>query len=206
MVQHPVYFPEQAARAIASYDYADVEDGTGITEYMLCVQNNSVAKSYALTTKSIYSADTKITQSGTGTSNLDYDVVFNITKTVKGTAYANIPYYIEGTATSGNMTLSVEIIHYDGSTETTIGTAVTSQTITKPSGAEIGGVFLIKVPITTKKYFKVGETLRVTIIMTCTASGGTGLFYYGTDPKGRADIGTAPTTTSKILIPTLLNL
>lgn len=190
---------------LVSYDFTDIADGTGTNVYYLCVHGNSATTfDYFLTSKVLYSVGTtafsgiETKQSNAGTTNVDFDLSpFNVPQYPKGTAYFSIAYKIGGAV---DCSVSGQIFHYDGTTETALSAEVTSINCNANHG-----MALIALPITTEKQFKIGEILRLTVKLTV---GGGSDGFMAHDPAGRsgAQITTAltnpPVTTSaKLLMP-----
>jgi hypothetical protein len=205
----PQYFPETAGGAVASYDYTDLAEGTGITSFYAA----TVSGAQILTKKQIYSnfIDTNKASNNAGyTKLIDYDfdlTSFNLPKVVKGTAYINIPFAVQSSAGSVTTTAWVRAIvrHWDGTTETDLGQASGSVMI---SPASAGGVKqmvdALKISLT-EKNFKAGETLRLTVEgWALGAPNGSSDLSIGHDPQNRKGTildtasGSAPVTTSLI--------
>ena len=192
--------------AIATFDYQDIADGTGISEFFLCSQTDSSSTTYFLTPKSIYSSQISFTNkaiSSTVETEHNFDVTFVVPRTIAvGNAYANISFDMTGNADSSSLKVEVELFHYDGSTATEVSiSGKTSQTI--PSRTP--GVFLLELPITTRVHFGEGEILRAEVTATTVSGNGTTNSLIGIDPKDRT-MGSAVTSTSKLLVPFVLEV
>lgn len=137
---------------IPTYDYYDLDEGTGtVTYYGLLTSRNP---STFVPDDFIISRNFMV---GVTSHNENYEnpmvfelSPFNFSKTIKGTGYVEI-HISDATATG---TLSAEFNHYDGTTETQIG----SKSLT---GVQ-NGDFILKIDLT-QKHFKRGDILRVKI-------------------------------------------
>ena len=188
----PVKYQRSPDPAIASYDYVDLAEGTGIVAlYLYSSIVVSDVNDYHLGRTAVYSADTTLDKTHT---DIDYDLSpFSTPRDIKGTGFINIPYNL-GDGESGYLTCKVR--KWDGTNETEIASVVTNTA----SGASVG---IFSVPITIPlTHFKIGETLRFTVGLTVV--GGTAAFDYGIQPMNLTS-GTMITTTSKFFCPFLLN-
>ena len=183
----PQTFPIPTETAIASYSYTDIADGTGIVEFYP-TESSTATSTFVqrMVTSASHYSENNGTTTATGSLNLDFDVTFNKSQTIGGKMYAQIPLSLK--ASSGTVTISVSltIIHYDGSTETTIGTAQTSRVLSTTTTSEFVNTMVNLTWNITDKIFKKGDTLRVTL--TDTVSGN------GTKTIGHSPIGTQRTT------------
>lgn len=203
-MEHPKPYPPISPIAYALYDYQDIIDGTGIVEFSLCQEEDSTGAGYLLTTKTIYSSELDVEAlanavTPTDTQEFNFDVTFVTPRTIKGDIYANIMWRCSNADSNGTFKVSVEAMHYDGSTETTIGSSVDSPTETAYN-TSLGGSWLIKIPNTEEIHFKKGEILRLELTLVATRTSSVTYAYVGTDPAGR-DFGNAPTSNSKLLVP-----
>jgi hypothetical protein len=155
----------QSANPVIGYDYVDVAEGAGYVQYYLYQTEDDSAVDYHLTNNSgIYSKE-YYTQSAVTTPvskvlDLDFDIEFNLPQDVEGTAISQ--YFIYGGATVGNISVYIvtKIIHYDGTTETQIGTATSN---TETWGASARKLFVTPINISARKHFSKGDILRVTV-------------------------------------------
>lgn len=197
--------PIPPSEATASFDYADIQEGSGKTIYNLA--NGEISgnvKNYFLTTNSnLYSQDPDISGNASAgiASDLDYDITFNRPQNLKGIAYASIPFF------GGDDTTWLRLIlrHWDGTTETQIATAESKVAVSNKK-------FVANIPlnIATVRHFKKGETLRLTVQVL--HSGIAGNYGYGSDPADRVASEVwiksgsinLPTARSFIVIPFIL--
>lgn len=195
--QVPVNFAIPGENLIASYNFFDVAEGSGIVEFCGCkVATGSASYNYILTTNktmySVFVGDTGGYSTLNGFSGV-FEVVFNLPKTIKGTATLCVPiccYAQTGTRTGY---ITADIRKYDGSSETTIGASTQSPSITGINSF-IPGMTNIKFSIA-RTNFKKGDTLRLYIAGT--ASGGSG---STADAIGHSPIGSQETATGDFFV------
>ncbi len=226
MAPVPEVFPLPAPTAIATYDYVDISELTGVTIYLGINEEDSSAKGYFLSRTDMYS-DSLLTQTDASPGStsdvlaldIDFDLKFNAPQRIKGTFRANIPV-IWGDETNGNEggTIYVKYIvrHWDGSTETDLGTVTSKTSGTAVSMDTEQIMFNVEVPVTTTKQFEAGDTLRLTVqVFANTQSAGTHLALMH-DPKNREptsaeysngiDTGEFLTSILSFHVPTLLDI
>jgi hypothetical protein len=151
----PINFPLPNESAIASYDYTDIADGTGVIQYYGMRVITNAAETFILITSPLLApgAVASKTRLLSG-STADFDLTpYTTPRVLKGTAYINCQNYSANT----NYITGV-ITHVRGVTETDISSTVTSQSCTGASEE----AFLIPLPLT-ETLFKIGDFLRVTI-------------------------------------------
>ena len=160
--------------ATASFSFTDIAEGTGIQEFFCAIGETNSGNTYHLLGNAVTSkndAADKILQAAT---NVDFDTSnFNLPRTVKGTAFVSGSFVVDS---GNNVSCTATILKFDGSTETTIGATITSQTETATS-TERG--ILLEIPLT-QTLIKKGELLRLTITVT-SAGGASGVHA---DPLG----------------------
>lgn len=185
--------------SIASYNWTDAEEGTGVVQFYGFTSATSTTNPiYGLSSTASYSDQPSTTETQNHNNiaydetflDLDFDLSeFNTPRIIRGTAYAYITWSNKHSTSVGNGSSQVLITirKWDGSTETDIATA-TSKTITA-SGASTKTDSSV-VPITIPKTaFSIGETLRVNVSIRLWAGEGgaseEAVFYH--DPM---DVGT----------------
>lgn len=156
--------------AIASYNYVDIAEGTGVVIYYGAQTNESNTDDYILTTQTPYSNE-KTTQ-GQASQNgehqildIDFDIEFTLPKIIQGTVIGQIPWVSGNTNTtnrSGGSYCIMKVRHWDGTTETDLATAQTEDHDVSDLEAD-GTVKLTYTTISTPQKFKAGETLRITV-------------------------------------------
>ncbi len=209
--QVPPAYPIPTEVAIATYSYTDIAEGTGVQIFYGANSRIETTRDYHLFGSVIASNDIT-TVVASGNVDLDFDLSpFNLPKSVKGTAYASVPIYVNCTGGSGGSSLNayftVKIIHVDAdNNETQMGSTVQSETLS------IGPINIARrqmlVPITLPQtHFKKGEILRCSIqLFRGVVTDATGTVGIGHDPKGRANVFTAGTSTLEVHIPFILDI
>lgn len=219
----PDTFRRTGNRVVETYDYFDIAEGTGVIEFELGTSNDSSSITLTdsisgiLNRNSFYSQDIEQLETGyvgtTGTNpiiDVDFDLVqFNIPKTVKGTAIATINSYyadLAGAPQSVYYTY-VRVVKWDGASETEIGKCYNTNH-TGPAVYNQTDTYKIDL---TETNFKVGETLRVNVIINYYYSLGgahSSNVAFGCDPKNKDGTYINPstdtpatTTSAKIKIP-----
>jgi len=186
MANLPQAFPQVPPSAIASYDYFDIAEGTGMKQFYLCTSEiTGPAVDYHLVGNVIYSAELYL-QFATA-SDIDFDLsAFNFPKTISGTGILQIAFRNAGA--SGTCYIICRLKKND----TVI---VSIQSPTEASAAQ--GVW--NMPITIPQtHFKKGDVLRLTIEG---YQGGAGIASIGLDPMNREATGVMVITQSSIFIP-----
>lgn len=158
---------------IASYDFTDIEDGTGVVNYFAL----SGSQGWFLSAEEDYSEQIEyITGGAAATWTIDFNTgAFNKPRTLRGTATMSFGY-----AASANDAVNVSgaIYHVRGAVETLIstevGTAVAMNTAQKMA--------YLETPLT-QTHIKQGDKVRLRVKIGQVAGGGAGLL--GIDPKGR---------------------
>ena len=184
-----------ASPAIISYNYTDIIDGAGVIIFKAFSTNESGTEDYHISASSIksntqYTATLINSSTFSTAANLDFDTSpFNSARTVKGTAYFIIPLgYVQGGSSAGIMRCTITINHFDGTTETSIGSAISEEAdLDTSTDNHISKKVIVKV-VLTERLFAEGDILRVNIL----AEGkyeihttGTGYYCLGHDPAGR---------------------
>lgn len=193
----PVRYRKFQEKAIASYSFTDLASGTG---YVVYYGAQAPSGSTFLSEQAINS-DRVTLDSGAAAAvaaneaaatpkiNKNFDVTFNIPRTVKGTVFVEIPH---GWYDSGNQTtyqkVFCQIQKYDGTTATTLvalsgaqwlASGQTAAAEQRDTNSSLSG----EIPLTN---FKKGESLRLNIYdNTWEAGGNNHRIYIGADPQGR---------------------
>ena len=161
----PINFPLPSESAVASYDYYDIAEGTGMKMFYLV----SVHGDYILTENPIYAetveyntGESELTTDFTKIMDVDYDLSsFNFPKTVKGTAVCSFSFFGFKSGTAVTTTkITVRVRKWDGVTETEIGNATTGDLLS--TAAKIYKTTSLIIPLT-ETNFKIGDILRVTV-------------------------------------------
>jgi hypothetical protein len=162
----PINFPLPSESAVASYNYTDMAEGTGVTVFYLV----GATGDNILTSQTVYAddienatADTDLTSDFVKLMDTDYDLsAFNAPRTIKGTGLVNLTYYEKVVGDeSTNFYFNIIVKKYDGSTETTIGTA-TTPTLSGAGNTTYYNLGLFPISLT-QTHFAIGDILRVTV-------------------------------------------
>lgn len=150
-------YRKEDERANASYNYTDLADGTGVTVFYAAGTKNTTAD-YILTQSVAQTGLGSTEKQDTGTDYLDFDLTpFNLPRTAKGTALVNATISVVDSGTGGG-SVSAELYHWDGASETSISTTTTSSVTTSTTTLTT----LMELDIT-QKTFKQGDILRLKI-------------------------------------------
>lgn len=179
-------FNQPPGGAIATYNFFDIQEGTAITTfYPSKVATGPSAYAYIATTNTEVYSETDGFTDANG-MNIDIDITFNLPKILKGVMYMNIPVNVKATSGTEDVAITGTIIHYDGSTETTIGAATTTPD-TSTSTSNASKMRIIKWNLT-EKHFRAGETLRITLTGVVDGTG-SGSGNIGHSPVGTQNAG-----------------
>jgi len=172
----PVNFPIPTERAIASFSFTDLAEGTGVVEYTLGVQNVEGTESFFLSTTAGWNSsvagvttykqeETENDTSFAKTIDIDFDLTaFNLPRRIRGTGRCQINFgggELQPN-NSGETYIICRIRKWDGSSETEIASGQSQTRVIASNVAnnrETGNI-PITIPLTS---YKKGETLRVTI-------------------------------------------
>lgn len=167
------------------YSYNDIRDGVGYADYYLYSTKDDDGESFRIGSEQPYSRKVSSDQNGAGTKELNFDSsTFNAPKNAGGTAV--LYGWIGAVEASGTAALyiTVKLYHVSaGATETQMGSTWTSETV-GTTGPNRIRPFIATIPITTTKHFKIGEKLRVEIILNVTGAAVTWA-EIGHDPQNR---------------------
>jgi hypothetical protein len=192
----PVAFPIPGESAIASYNYTDIAEGTGVVSfYGAQTYDTTATTKYILTTESITSNNPEILNpSGVYSFNV---TAFNMPKTIKGTAYLSFGRYMN--AIGGTIyTVDAKLQKDSGGTVTDCSNTFRSDSL---NANGIWKMSLMAIPLT-QTHFKKGDILRLYL----TINGpGNGEWAFGCDPTGRSGTYitsalTAPSMTTKMTL------
>ncbi len=198
----PQAYPAPPETAIASYDYTDIDDALGYVIYYGANYELTGGRSYFLTKHPLYSDDITVI-SGNRTAetytehlNIDYDMVFNMPKNIKGTVKINMTM---GMLSQGSDEHSCYLIIDIEKNGVQLATAQ-SQTFTMvnaTSGVAQSKTACMNLELGSDRiHFKKGDTMRVTVKLFGKRIGSShwGQFGWGQDPNDRDDDGAASTT------------
>ena len=164
-------------QSVATYDYKDLAAQTGYRSfYPMDFQGGT----YALSTQENYS-DVGYTK---GAADIDFDLLMKTPETVKGDVIVNIPC-LRHNKSGGSLTIgytaTVYIRKWDGTTETDLGNAVATESISMGPTEYRYKMNALKVAVA-ETHFAEGDTLRVSVVFVQT---GSEEIYFGHDPIDR---------------------
>ena len=221
----PQNIPIPTAAAIASFNFFDISEGTGIISFYGVSHRESSSASYYLTSNTntysstVVASGAFVTGSSTGQIlSANFDIKFNRSQNLKGYAYMNFSF--GGTGTTGTGTPSIFISGGSISNNTT-GTTLASLGNLSNQAIDLSSPVLgsyskglnVRFDLTGGPYhFAPGDTLRLNLQVWGTCSGTAPITYggIGIDPQGRADpddltIQTTNTTKMILNLPFLNN-
>jgi len=160
----PIVYRKSTEAALASYNFTDIAEGTGVVTYYGATTNDSVGEEYVLLSQTLYSyslstATTITNGTGSYTKFGDYDFdlsTFSLPKTIKGTCLISFGW---GLGAGGNPDAYIiwKVRKYDGTTETDLGSVQTEGIKANATNAEE----LLSFTLTETNFAK-GDILRVT--------------------------------------------
>lgn len=173
--------------AIASYNFTDIEEGTGVVVYYGMQNYNG---DYVLMENAVKSNVVETTQTDAGTTTANFDTgTFNLPRIVKGTAIASVFYYANQAGTY-SLKFQIKKVSADSSV-----TNLSSE-ITQGISGSARAWTLMELPLTTTR-IKRGEKIRLTVKIVVDASGGDAL-TIGHDPFDTDGTILVPSTSSPV--------
>lgn len=183
----PLNFAVPTESTIASYDWTNFAEGTGIRTFYIANGKNSAGTQYFLTTQAAlvsyttqYGGTSTTSTSAVKTDDIDYDLSpFNKPQTIRGTASLHGTWSVNDAAGGGYVYLIIRVRKWDGTNETEVG-SFTSETLSSANTKRnLIGTFAC-----TETHFKIGDILRITVeIWTRSATGAASrVGFYGQDP------------------------
>ena len=200
-------FPQLPNQQIASFDWADIQEGTGMVDYYAFDCEDSASVKYLLAHELYYSKDIEKSQTPPSSEadyikalDIDFDLAdFNLPKIIGGKGIIKGSFFITNDVSPWKSYgyLVFKIRKYSGTTETEIANV---QTVT----IELTGVdsclikpFVCRVVIP-NTYYKPGDILRLTVEAwkkTDGTGGNTGIIGFGLDPMNRDGVKIKPSVT-----------
>jgi len=207
--------------SIASYDYTDIAEGTGVNDFYGFVNvtgsgtssGSTLISGSSLSQNALYSAQIEdVTAYSTSTwassgfwiagyhddeIDVDFDLTpFYLPKNIGGTAYVRFSYYANAVTNNLYIGWKAKLRKWDGTTETEIAEAVSAvNIISSGTNEKVTLVMPITVPFT---HFNKGDQLRLTICGYTATSGNpgstTGNIAFGTDPQNQDGTYLIPST------------
>ena len=209
----PQPFPTPQETAIATYNFTDIIEGSGIIQFYGFNTRADTTLNYVLTANSAllsHDLGTSTSTSGGGFSkdiDDDYDITFNRTHTLKGAGYCNIVTHQSSNANEGcSQYFIIKLVHYDGSTETTLATGQTETYLSGSTAAPEYKTNCVPLSISTARHFKKGDILRVTVEGWSNRTSGSGNIGYLHDPVGSRTPTNAEDSKLSIFVPFQLDI
>lgn len=184
----PVTYPPIPEKAIATYNFTDIAEGTGVVLFQgFNTQIAPTTVEYHLTENQSLFSNFIETADATATHTLNFDLSpFNLPKDIVGTAYVRFSSAISASEQTTVHTVTVKKVATDLST-VNLGSVVSADI----SGNNVK--FNVVMPITLSlTHFKKGEVLRVEYVRTKT---GAGTVTIAHDPANRDGVQVTPAAT-----------
>ena len=160
----PRFYRREDEKAVASYSFTDIAEGTGKQLYFGISSQDDSAVDYHLVSgiSGVYSSQATTSRNSDGTTTMDFDSsVFNLPRTVKGTAY-----FAAGMGIAvATVQLQVQVKKVDaGANVTNLSSEISSvATAVTPSV-----MAFLEIPLT-QTVIKKGEFLRLTVKLVATS-------------------------------------
>jgi len=198
----PVKFRKSAEASIASYDYVDIAEGTGVVVFNGGKAAVSGSAVFLLSRNTFYSD--VVSSVNATTLNADFDLTpFNLPKTIKGTAYLSFGFYQVNAGGTGY--IKIQIQKSSGGVVSNCSSEIYAD---PPVGAGAHKMCFVPISLTTT-HFKKGDFLRCSMQITALSSNN----EIGHDPMGRngayltSALTTPPVTTKfQLYIPFQIDL
>ena len=197
MATLPPHFRKATPGKITNYGFADVITGKAYLQlYAGTGENNNTLLGFQFDSSDILTeADGDTGDSMTKEKDIDFDIEFETTQQIEGTAIINITHGVQGaSAPQVDSFLIVKLIHVDATpTETILATKQTPTIINAPNPE--AERYAIDLDIA-KTDFKRGEKLRLTVELWVDGSDAGVYAFFCHDPNGRAPIASETNTNS----------
>tara|TARA_R100001530_G_C4315863_1_gene154350 strand:- start:1046 stop:1663 length:618 start_codon:yes stop_codon:yes gene_type:complete len=179
------------SQTLASYSSEEIASGLLFVTNYLTVTKDNAGTQYTLTTDSgVYSSIIETTRTTDGTTTLTFDSApFNLTRTIKGTALANIGNQANSVLSGEEYTIQIQ--KWDGSSATNISSVITTE-----RDATAATVSANQIPCT-ETVIAEGEQLRI-VIGVVVVQAGVQKMTVGHDPRNRDGIILQPSSEDTI--------
>lgn len=191
MAEIPIAYPSTPANAIATYDYVDIADGTGVQDFYLMRLDDStrglqssntrtLAKEEDMSAVYVYNADVfHLSGSTAQTFSLG---AFNAQRTVKGTGLVQGSFELSGG--SSQVLIKMVFALTKNGTEFASGSTVQKSAT---AGAFTSGSLILPITVSSPTHFARGDVLGVKYYVLGKTTGGAG------ETSGvKTTIGTSP--------------
>lgn len=169
----------------ATFTSNEIISGLGLIEFQGYQTTNSSTTDYHLSTNAFWSDGGQITtQNTSNTSSYNFDTApFEFARTISGDIVISFTHAIFASAAGGGKTntVTVAVYHYDGSTETLIGTQ-TSQQVTSSADSLRAATEIMQFTAT-DTLVRQGEQIRVKVTMAWSGGGGNYVHYFANSPQ-----------------------
>jgi hypothetical protein len=179
---------ESGSKAIASYNYTDLEDGSGTVPYYSFQSSDTSGDTYHLAKDNPYGVKSHLLTTTNPTEWNFNTGAFNTPRVINGTLSLNFMTHVtDGGALTQPVRMTIKLYRVRSAAETQIGSTWVSQNLT------IGDVtpLLAKIPIVNAK-FRRNDSLRFEF--TASWASGIATFEFGIDPQNRDGSNILPAT------------
>lgn len=205
----PNEFPSPQEPAVASFSYNDIANAAGyVTYYGQANWDSGSALAYSLITTPVEAQDTYTEQAPSQDNTYTFDVTFNQPRILNGDCYVVVPYFAKAVSTSAiTVTVYASLFHYDGSTETQIGSTVSdSYTLNVTSTTQHDELLSAIIEPSNETKFKLNDVLRLKVrIVTSSSANANSRGALWHDPTGSSvtgsELGDSRTHTLSVEIP-----
>ena len=182
----PINIPIPAESSVASYDWTEVASGEGYVTFDGFASVTSTATDYHMSNNVLGTGSQTYAVDTSSTASIDFDTTpFNSPRYVQGNALIAFTHAIFASAAGGGKTnaITVAVYHYDGSTETSLGTA-TCEALTSVANQLVKATRQFVIPLT-PKHFKIGDILRIKVTVAWAGGEGNYVHAFCCDPLNR---------------------
>jgi len=198
----PISFTDQVSGVVASYEYNTLAAGFGYSTYYASTSKDTSGTSYNLTTVPDYSYNKTIIDNTAAESTFTSGTIA-VPRILKGDIRINVMIrFFVGVSKENRVTLKA--YHYDGSTETQLGSTWTSEQWT--GGGTIKEALLAVITVSDAVKFKIGDSLRVKIAETGDAFGGVSTCEFGTSPNNLDGTNITPSSNNADFTQFIINV
>ena len=182
-------FPDRPQYTV-NYDFADRLRQTGYMVYYPAKANNG---NFIVVPDDTFCSEVMTTKTTGDNSPLQatIDLEFNVPLNLKGRIFFNVPIGQELSTTTNTFYCTLAAYHYDGSTETQIGSTATSESYTSDTDSVNDGpdvmITALYVDTGSTIHFKAGEIFRVKLNVYTTGNVAISI-GFAHDPANRAEI------------------
>lgn len=167
----------RSSKPNVTYDFTDIANNTGIETYYL--SNSYLISGGALLTAQPFldsatnpSAVQTVSGAFSSTQEFNFDVPFNVARSIKGEFWFYLNHAILGGTSQGTTFMDINVYQLNNNTETFLFSGMTA---TRNKGAgDISFTEIVRIPVTTRKSINANSSLRFNVIMNNTETSGTG--------------------------------